>query len=47
MLFAIGFIVTFTLGGITGSSWPPFRRPHEHGTYFMVAHLHYVLFGGS
>jgi cytochrome c oxidase subunit 1 len=48
LLFALGFISTFTLGGITGiflASVPV--DLHEHGTYFLVAHLHYVLFGGS
>ncbi|MDQ2663214.1 MAG: cytochrome c oxidase subunit I [Candidatus Eremiobacteraeota bacterium] len=48
MLFAIGFIATFTLGGITGVflAAVPFDL-HAHGTYFIVAHLHYVLVGGS
>ncbi len=48
MLFAIGFIATFTFGGITGVflSAVPFDL-HAHGTYFIVAHLHYVLVGGS
>lgn len=48
MLFAIGFLATFTLGGITGVflAAVPFDL-HAHGTYFIVAHLHYVLVGGS
>ena len=48
MLFAIGFIATFTFGGITGIFFAavPFDL-HAHGTYFIVAHLHYVLVGGS
>jgi len=48
MLFAVGFIATFTFGGITGIflSAVPFDL-HAHGTYFIVAHLHYVLVGGS
>ena len=48
MMFALGFIVVFTFGGITGiflSAVPV--DLHEHGTYFIVAHIHYVLFGGS
>jgi cytochrome c oxidase subunit 1 len=48
LLFALGFVSTFTLGGITGiflASVPVDLQ--EHGSYFLVAHLHYVLFGGS
>jgi len=48
MLFSLGFIVVFTLGGVTGiflSSVPV--DLHWHGTYAVVAHIHYVLFGGS
>jgi cytochrome c oxidase subunit 1 len=48
LLFSLGFVSTFTLGGITGiflASVPVDLQ--EHGTYFLVAHLHYVLFGGS
>jgi cytochrome c oxidase subunit 1 len=48
MLFAVGFIALFTLGGITGVflSAVPFDL-HAHGTYFIVGHFHYVLVGGS
>jgi cytochrome c oxidase subunit I len=46
MLFAIGFLVTFLLGGLTGVllASPPVDW-HVTDTYFVVAHFHYVLFG--
>jgi cytochrome c oxidase subunit I len=46
--FAFGFMATFLLGGISGiylSSVPVDTQLHN--SYFVVAHLHYVLFGGS
>ncbi|MFN3430652.1 MAG: cytochrome c oxidase subunit I [Candidatus Sericytochromatia bacterium] len=48
MLFAIGFIAFFTIGGLSGVylSVLPFDL-HAFGTYFVVAHIHYVLFAGS
>lgn len=48
LLFALGFISMFILGGLTGimHAVPP-ADLQQHGTYFVVAHLHYVLFGGS
>ena len=48
LYFAIGFISMFIIGGLSGimhASPPPDLQ--QHGTYFVVAHLHYVLFGGS
>ncbi|MCB8944449.1 MAG: cytochrome c oxidase subunit I [Ardenticatenaceae bacterium] len=46
-LFAVGFLVTFVLGGITGVmvGVAPFDW-QVHDSYFVVAHLHYVLIGG-
>jgi cytochrome c oxidase subunit 1 len=48
MLFVLGFFVTFVVGGLTGvmiASAPLDRQVHD--TYFIVAHFHYVLVGGS
>lgn len=48
MLFAIGFISMFLIGGINGSYSAAVPVDFAiHDTYFVVAHLHYVLFGGS
>jgi cytochrome c oxidase subunit 1/cytochrome c oxidase subunit I+III len=48
MLFAIAFIVQFTIGGISGvmTAAVPFDW-QAHDTYFVVGHLHYVLAGSS
>jgi cytochrome c oxidase subunit I len=48
MLFALGFIGVFTIGGLSGifvAAYPFDWQVTD--TYFVVAHLHYVLFGGS
>jgi cytochrome c oxidase subunit I len=48
MLFAVGFIAMFIIGGVTGimHASPP-ADLIQHDTYFIVAHIHYVLIGGS
>ena len=48
MLFAIGFVAMFLIGGISGvmAAAAPVDF-HLQDTYFIVAHLHYVFFGGS
>jgi cytochrome c oxidase subunit 1 len=48
LYFAVGFLATFVIGGISGVILAIFPVDWQlQDTYFVVAHLHYVLFGGS
>ncbi|MCH7705847.1 MAG: cytochrome c oxidase subunit I [Chloroflexi bacterium] len=48
MLFALGFIALFIIGGLSGVTHasPP-ADAQQQDTYYIVGHIHYVLFGGS
>ncbi len=48
MLFAMAFLVLFTIGGITGVTFAAFPIDWQvEDSYYVVAHMHYVLFGGT
>ena len=48
LLYTLGFIFLFSIGGLTGLVQGALATNlHVHGTYFIVAHFHYVMFGGA